>query len=232
MSCGGKILVVMAKAPVPGMVKTRLCPPLTPNQAAELHRCFVLDALDKGSLLPETRTVLAYSPADSLPVFEQMAPGIGRLIPQEGCDLGKRMCRCFEELRESEASVVLIGTDTPTLPVSFLREAFDILEANQTDIVFGPSDDGGYYLIGMSVPHPEVFRGVGWGTADVMETSLRLAADCRLRVRTLAAWYDIDTPDDLFRLIRELDAGPAYLPKNTARYLRRQAAGVRMKEAI
>lgn len=218
-----RTLVILAKAPIPGAVNTRLCPPLTLNQAAELQRCFILDALDKVALLQDVEVVLAYTPAESLPVFKELASGIGRLMPQEGCDLGARMCRCFEGLCEPGTAVVLIGTDTPTLPLRVLTEAFCILEADGADIVFGPSEDGGYYLIAMCEPHAEVFERIRWGKADVMAASLRRAAADSLRVHSLPGWYDIDTPDDLLRLGRELDDGPAHLPSNTAQSLRRKA---------
>ena len=106
----------MAKAPMPGSVKTRLCPPLDPESAAQFHRCCVLDAVEKGHLLTQTQVVLAYTPTESLPIFEQMALDVGCYMGQEGRDLGERMLQCFRKLCKPGAAVVLAGTDTRRCP--------------------------------------------------------------------------------------------------------------------
>ncbi len=139
MNVANRTLVIMAKAPVPGTVKTRLCPPLEPETAAEFHSCCVLDAVEKSRLLARTRVVLAYAPAGALPTFEQIAAHVDFCLAQEGSDLGERMLGCFTRLCEPGSSVLLVGTDTPTLPAGIMERAFVALESEEANVVFGPA---------------------------------------------------------------------------------------------
>lgn len=202
----GTAVVVFAKAPRPGAVKTRLCPPLSPVAAARLYRCFLLDTLDGVRGLAGVTPVIAYAPRRARALFAARHRGV-RLLPQVGPDLGARMAGVFRRLfaRGFEA-VVIIGSDSPTLPRWHLEAAVRIL--GRADGVIGPSADGGYYLIGLRAPCPALFTGVPWSTDRVLATTLRRARRAGRRLRRLPAWYDVDTSDDLRRLAAELRATP------------------------
>lgn len=211
----------MAKAPAPGTVKTRLCPPLSPVMAALLYECFVQDTLGKARSLPDAELVISFSPADARAAFKSIAPDAGCYLPQDGRDIGERMCRCFDRLCGPDSAVVLIGADLPTLPVDHLHQAFDALEAGRADVVFGPAFDGGYYLIGMTSPHHELFREIPWSTDQVLSRSIERTNALGLSRHLLPQWYDIDTPDDLARLKSELTpSGSAELAPSTFAFLR------------
>ncbi len=219
---GDRVLMVMTKASVPGAVKTRLCPPLTPAAAARLHHCFLLDTLEKTRDLADTDIVIAYTPADSLNFFTKIASHAKLFVAQSGDHLGVRMSRCFEELCDGRRAVVMIGADIPTLPTSIIDQAFDILAARTADLVIGPSTDGGYYLVGMILPHFEIFRDIDWSTSTVLAQSAERASKLGLCVSFLAEWYDIDIPEDLTRLVNEVDdwhADYGRMPVHTAQHL-------------
>ena len=204
-------LVIFAKAPIPGAVKTRLCPPLTPDEAATLHGTFVLDVLEqtrqavtKGRL-PVDR-YLACAPASDHVFFQIMEERQGvRLLDQIGQDLGARMHQVFTTLfLHGYQRVIIIGTDAPTLPQSTYQEAFALLRAH--DLVLGPALDGGYYLIGLKRPVPELFAEIPWSTDQVLQLTRKKAAELGLSVATLKEWRDIDTIDDLRALIEDCAA--------------------------
>src|SRR5581483_5043371 len=139
------VLVIFAKAPTAGQVKTRLCPPLTPAQAAELARCFLIDTVERACTLPSIQVYVAFTPAESENIFRTLLPFPVHYLPQRGNSLGERELNVFLDLQERGASrIVLIGSDIPTLPLAHLLEAFTALEDSQCDAVFGPSSDGGY----------------------------------------------------------------------------------------
>src|SRR4029077_19526241 len=155
-------LVIFAKAPIPGEVKTRLCPPLTPDEAATLHGSFVLDMLERSKLAVATLQLpfhryLACAPSSDLVFFKIMEERQGvRLLDQVGEDLGLRMHHTFVDLfTKGYKQVIIVGTDVPTLPLSVYQEAFAIL--GRSDVVLGPALDGGYYLIGLKQPTEKLF---------------------------------------------------------------------------
>ena len=201
-------LVIFAKAPVPGQVKTRLCPPLTPDEAATLHGSFVLDTLERTKAaiakwhLPIDRYI-ACSPSASLAFFKILEERHSvRLLDQVGKDLGQRMQRsCADLFDRGYRRVLLVGTDVPTLPLSAYQQAVSLIESH--DLVLGPATDGGYYLIGLKRPVPELFTGVSWSTADVLVTTQRNAATLGLTVGLLQTWRDIDIAEDLQALMQE-----------------------------
>ena len=196
----------MAKAPRPGEVKTRLCPPLLPADAAVLYRCFLLDKIAAVGALANAQPTLAYTPADARAEFAALAPGFA-LVPQQGPDLGARLHATLEALLAAgHAGAVAVDSDTPTLPRDFLQQAVDSLAGPGPDVVLGPTEDGGYYLIGVRAAHRELFDGVPWSTPQVLEVTLRRAAGAGLRVERLPVWFDVDTPDDLERLRAALPA--------------------------
>lgn len=222
-------LAIFAKAPVAGQVKTRLCPPLTPEQAVELYRCFLLDILENVSVLQGVGVFLAFTPAGAEAVFHpflsfdqaQDRPQEIKLIPQRGDSLGERMANTLADLLAGGFErVVIIGSDLPTLPVSHLREAFRLLHDEDTDVALGPSEDGGYYLIGARTLYPLLFEGVAWSTPAVLSQTCTRAESLGLRVAFVPPWYDVDTRDDLRRLAAEISSPTCRSPR-TRRFLQR-----------
>jgi rSAM/selenodomain-associated transferase 1 len=199
-------LVVFAKAPIPGQVKTRLCPPLTPDEAATLHGSFVLDILEQTKTavaklkLPLDRH-LACTPSSTHVFFKIMEERQGvKLLDQVGDDLGARMTQAFAILfAQGYGRVLIVGTDVPTLPTDHFKRALALLESH--DLVLGPALDGGYYLIGLRQAAPALFAGIPWSTERVLEMTRGKAASLGLTTATLPAWRDIDTVDDLKALI-------------------------------
>ena len=214
-------VVIMAKAPRAGHVKTRLCPPLSPDEASALYECFLRDKIAQVRTLAGVTGVIAFTPDDSGPLFGQLAPGF-RLVAQRGGDLGSRLLHTLETLLgDGHAAAIAVDSDTPTLPTDFLRQAVELLSMAKADVVLGPADDGGYYLIGLRQPWPTLFADMPWSTPDVLPETMRRAEAARLSVACLPPWFDVDTPDDLGRLVTSLggDGGPAH----TRRFLRRRS---------
>lgn len=211
--CG---LAVFAKAPVPGTVKTRLVPPLTPHQAAQLHAAFIQDTLGRVADLDVVR-YLACAPDTQHPFLAACAQRFrARRVAQGAGNLGARMERVATSLLARHRKVLLIGTDSPTVPLAFVTEA--VRRLDHAEIVFGPSADGGYYLVGLRRIVGGLFRDIAWGGPDVLVATLaRLDPS---RVALLPPWYDVDRPDDLARLRKDLASTPG-CPKTSA-WFRRQ----------
>jgi hypothetical protein len=202
-------VAIMAKAPRPGAVKTRLCPPLLAAEAATLYRCFLLDKIDAVRALTRTRPVVAYTPDEARAEFAALAPDF-TLVPQRGPDLGDRLHATLASLLAAgHPGAIAVDSDTPTLPREFLQRAVDCLTRPGPDVVLGPTEDGGYYLIGVRAAHRVLFDAVPWSTSTVLEVTLRQAAAAGLRSVCMPAWFDVDTPDDLRRLQTVLDGGPS-----------------------
>jgi len=195
-------LLVVAKQPAPGQTKTRLCPPLTHDQAAELYDCFLRDTLSIMRAVSDVHCVVGYLPEDAKAYFRQLAPDM-ELVPQHGASLGERLDHLLTEalLRGSKRAVIM-DSDSPTLPATYLRQAFDNLA--DADVVLGPTRDGGYYLIGMKQPQPQLLRKVQMSTPHVLSDTLMLAEASGLTVSLLPTWYDVDTVEGLCQLDREI----------------------------
>lgn len=199
-----RALLVMAKEPLAGRTKTRLAPFLSPAAAAELYASFLRDALDLARSLSGVTPLLAYAPLEARRYFQRLAPGLD-LIPQRGASLGDRLAHVLDRaLASGFDRVAAMNSDSPTLPAQYLTRAFAHLDDRKTDIVLGPCDDGGYYLIGWKRPHPRLVREVQMSTGQVLEDTLALAAEEGLRVTLLPSWYDVDTPEDLARARADL----------------------------
>ena len=192
------LLIIFAKEPRPGQVKTRLSPPLSPEAAAQLYHGFILDILDEMVRAPEVRLAVAFSPPSALDFFRRIAPPGTNLFPQEGADLGDRMARAFARSFAADFGPVLLrGSDVPDLPAAVVSEARAVLTAGQAQVVLGPATDGGYHLVGLTEPQPALFKGPAWSSSTVLTDTLHLARHLGLRVHLLPPWPDIDTYDDL-----------------------------------
>jgi rSAM/selenodomain-associated transferase 1 len=212
-------IAVMAKAPEAGKVKTRLVPPLSWEEAAELYRCLLQDKLLQVGQLSEVDPYLAYTPAEARETMCSLAPRTFTLIPQSGSDLGDRLHRLSAILLErGHPAAILIDSDTPTLPTTFLVDAITRLTDETAELVLGPAEDGGYYLIGLRRPCRALFDGIPWSGPAVLTETLRRASAKRLRVSMLPSWFDVDTPDDLVRLRRDLATNGHALAPHTRRF--------------
>ncbi len=195
-------LLVVAKKPTPGQTKTRLCPPLTPTQAADLYECFLRDTLELMRKVPGVQRMIGYLPEDASDYFRQLAPDMG-LICQRGDSLGERLDHLLTEtLAGGSRRAAVMDSDSPTLPAGYLSQAFErLLDA---DVVLGPTRDGGYYLIGVKQPQPHLLRQVQMSTPHVLSDTLALAEAAGLAVSLLPTWYDVDTITDLEQLESEI----------------------------
>ena len=213
-------VAIMAKAPRPGAVKTRLCPPLLAAEAAALYRCFLLDKIAAVQALSGVRPMMAYTPDEAQAEFAVLAPDFA-LVPQRGPDLGARLHTTLASLLAAgHPGAIAVDSDTPTLPREFLQQAVDCLTGPGPDVVLGPTEDGGYYLIGVRAANRALFDDMPWSTAAVLEITLRRAAAAGLQTVCTPAWFDVDTPDDLRRLRTVLDGGrSAAEAGETARFL-------------
>ena len=190
------------------MTKTRLCPPLSPEQAAELYRAFLQDTLCMALSLGWERVSLVYPDVPGAGCeLRAIVPAGVCLRPQSGRGLGDALAGAFQShVAEGFGQVVLIGSDNPTLPASVVETGRRGLSDH--DVVIGPSADGGYYLIGMERPHPGIFERISWSTEVVYEETIERARQLGLSVLSLQEWYDVDTAADLQRLQDELTLLP------------------------
>ena len=192
------LLVVVAKAPVPGKVKTRLIPHFTPEEAADLYRCFLHDRIVTIKTLKGVDLAIAYTPADARDTFTPFSRNGFSLFSQTGNDLGEMLNNIFlQKLADGYDAVSIIDSDSPDLPGSAVQESFKRLLSNQTDVVFGPCHDGGYYLVGMRKPHPELFYDIPWSTETVLANTLEKAKKLGIKTDLLPWWNDLDTFEDL-----------------------------------
>ena len=198
------LLIIFAKAPESGAVKTRLTPFLSKTEAAVLQKAFLEDLLH-GTHIDTVKRVIACTPTIHHPFFQQCKVKHSlELLQQEGRDLGERMKNAFQwGLNKGFKKVVIIGCDSPTLPTQFIKEAFEALSKN--DVVLGPGLDGGYYLIGGVLLHPTLFSDLAWGTETVLTQTLEKLNSAKIPFHLLPFWYDIDRPQDLAFLKAHLD---------------------------
>lgn len=217
-------LVIFAKAPIPGQVKTRLIGMLTAEQARELYICFLKDTFALMEAVQEEREnlslVLCYSPAEELEAFEVADLDGCLMLAQRGGNLGERLQNCFIDLAElGFTATVIIGADSPSLPSEIVTEAFAHLK-KRNPIVVGPATDGGFYLIGMDEVHPQILEKIDWDTENTLSQLKNRAVLFNIETTLLPEWYDVDTTADLERLRMEIKAEKIN-PKNTGRYLRK-----------
>ncbi len=208
VSSGLVALGVMTKAPQAGRVKTRLTPPLSAEEAAAMNTCFLRDtasAISRTASQGKAQGVAVYTPAGSEAAYAEILPPDFVLVPQREGDFGERLLAATEDLlRLGFDSVCLIDSDSPTVPETVFGEAAQFLSERSDSVVLGPSDDGGYYLIGLKKPHRRLFERIDWSTEHVLEQTIAAAREIDLSVRLLPTWYDVDDRATLARLCQEL----------------------------
>jgi rSAM/selenodomain-associated transferase 1 len=213
-------LLAIAKQPSPGQTKTRLSPPLSLPAAAELYEAFMRDTLDLLPTVPCAQPGLLYWPDTARGYFQALAPRLF-LLPQDGDGLGARLDNALTHCltQRGAGKAVIVDTDSPTLPAAHLTQAFALLDT--ADVVLGPCDDGGYYLIGLTRPAPRLLREVTMSTPRVVEETLALAATEGLAAALLPVWYDVDTVAELERLRQDLARLPLHRAPHTRQALAR-----------
>jgi len=220
-------LGIMTKAPEPGKVKTRLTPPLTPDEAAELNRCFLKDLAQSIAAAGKTSAglgVAVYTPQGSEAAYVEILPPEFMLLPQRGSDFGERLIHAAEDLfKLGFESVCLINSDSPTVPASSFASAANELAKPGDKIVLGPSDDGGYYLIGLKKLDRRIFEQIDWSTERVFQQTMGQAEKMNVPVHLLPSGFDIDDRTSLQRLWREVSgrgSSDAAKALHTSQYLR------------
>ena len=199
-----RVLGLFAKQPTPGQVKTRLAAQTSPPWAARVAAAFLEDLMGRLGHFP-ARRILAFAPAEAKTYFADLAQDRFNLVSQGEGDLGRRMETFLAtQMAQGAKSVVLVGADSPTLPVSFVEQAFE--ELTSADLVLGPATDGGYYLVGCAGAVPPIFRGNAWGQSTVLQETIAQLVDTSVRLKLLPPWYDVDTLDD-WRLLQGHVAG-------------------------
>lgn len=201
-------LAVMTKAPRAGRVKTRLSPPLTPAEAAALNTCFLRDtaaAIAMTAAAGLAHGVGVYTPFGEERAYEDILPAEFYLVLQRGNLFGERLTNAAEDLRRvGFESFCLIDSDSPTVPQAAYVRAVQLLSEAGDRIVLGPSDDGGYYLIGLKRPERRVFEEIDWSTEHVAEQTIERAKEAGMEIALLPTWYDVDDQATLHRLCHEL----------------------------
>jgi uncharacterized protein len=200
-------LAVMTKAPQAGRVKTRLTPPLSPDEAAALNICFLRDtaaAISQTADGKRAQGLGVFTPVGAEAAYAEILPKDFALVPQRGEAFGERLGAATEDLLQlGFSSLCLIDSDSPTVPVRAFEGATEYLSEKTDSVVLGPSDDGGYYLIGLKKLHRQLFDGIDWSTDRVLEQTIAAAGTIGLPVHLLPTWYDIDDRGTLARLCQE-----------------------------
>jgi rSAM/selenodomain-associated transferase 1 len=221
-SGSNRVLVIMAKAPRPGEVKTRLTPSLSPAAVTAFYCCLLDDTLALARSLSDVEVAIMCPDSDVNELAQlagaQLAGNEASVVAQKGEGLAAGLASVFAHFAEGHRRrIIAFNSDSPHLPHSVLEDAFETLAAH--DVVVGPTHDGGYYLVGAKASHPTLFAHDGMGTSSALERLLSRARALELSVGLAAPFYDIDVVDDLTRLAEELRLAPARAPR-TAAWLR------------
>ena len=200
------VIAIMAKCPAAQDVKTRLSPRLDREQRARLYEAFFVDKVHAVCALTDVRSAIVYTPERSRSWFEARAPEC-ELVAQHKGELGARVIAAYDALFARGASaVVLTDSDSPSLPARYLADAADALRSG-SELVVGPAADGGFFLLGLRQPRPELFEGVPWSTSAALSRMLANARGLGLAPRLLSPWYDVDEPQDLEQLASDVAHG-------------------------
>jgi uncharacterized protein len=222
MTLTNRTLVIMAKAPRLGSVKTRLAESLSLQAVTQLYRCLLNDTIALAQVLDHVEIAIM-CPASDVEDLSRAAKTV-RIVPQTGQGLAAGLASVFKHFATpGHQRVIAFNSDSPHLPPTVLETAFDVLEA--CDLVVGPTHDGGYYLVGAKASHPGLFNSDGMGTANALEALLTRARSLGLSVHLTDPFYDIDVEGDLTRLAAELRLAPARAPR-TAVWLKQWGQAV------
>ena len=235
MARGLCALAVMTKAPQAGRVKTRLVPPLTPEEAAELNKCFLRDtataissACSRRPVGDEGKTarsspIAVYTPVGAESAYTDVLPADFSLLPQRGDEFGERLFFAVEDLFKCGFdSLCLIDSDSPSVRAENFEQAVELLSTTEDRVVvLGPSDDGGYYLIGVKKPHRHLFEQIDWSTERVLNQTMQRATEIGIEVKLLPTGYDVDDDASLRRLCNELlgEQGDDSVAPSTRKFL-------------
>jgi rSAM/selenodomain-associated transferase 1 len=213
-------LAVMAKAPIAGNVKTRLQPFLSAEEAADLARALLLDQLHHLRAMKSADLYVAFTPPQEEALMQRLAPAPFQLFPQSEGDLGARMHHIFAHLfSQGHKAVILIGADLAPVPLDYFAQAYANLDRAQQHAVLGPSQDGGYYLVGLNRPTPALFENMTWSHDRVFTQTLTKLMNLGIETHQLPIGFDIDTPADLQNLIDRMDDRQNATMKNTLNLL-------------
>jgi rSAM/selenodomain-associated transferase 1 len=202
-------IAIVCKTPAPGHSKTRLCPPLRPEEGAALSACFIRDlsaTVDELARGDDMASYAVYAPAGTEAQLRLLLPATFRLLLQCEGDLGTRLIAATRELLARHAGVILVNGDSPTLPASILRAAVEA--TRRCGVVLSPAFDGGYTLIGLSHLHERLFVDIPWSTPGVYRKTVERAQEIGVPVSNVPGWYDIDDPAALALLQAELAGEP------------------------
>ena len=193
-----KAIICFTRVPKPGVTKTRLLPILTGNQCAQLHAAFLRDLAAVYENVAADLYV-AYTADPDWEMLKDIFPMAKGFFPQAGADLGEKMYQAIKHVLDlGYEAVILTGADLPLMTASHLESGFAALE--QADVTFGPTSDGGYYLVGMKQPHKSVFEKQSYGGSTVLENTLAAARAAGLTIALAKTCDDVDTPEDLYAL--------------------------------
>ena len=203
-----RVLIVFAKEPEKGQVKTRLEPYKGADYCLSLYKAFLIDTLEIARKVKCDKRILAYAcNKRGIPVFIKKNSKGFELYRQRGASLGSRMNNAFKyAFKSGPAKAIIIGSDSPSLPYKFINKSFHLLDLN--DIVIGPSNDGGYYLIGMKSPCNNIFKGIKWSTKNVFNETMVILRKLSKSAAILDKWFDVDDIESLNYLKSSLKSEP------------------------
>ena len=198
-----RAIIIMAKVPQAGNVKTRLQNILAPEECESLAEAFLRDAVNKAHTACEN-VFIAFFPSEEIQRLRKILPDESNFIEQTGENLGEKMFNVFQFVFEQKTdSIVMIGTDSPTFPFDYIEQAFEFLETN-SEIVLGKTEDGGFYLIGLRRLRREIFENVAWSSPKTFEQVFENVRNLELHLRETPGWYDVDEKRDLIKLNNEI----------------------------
>jgi uncharacterized protein len=212
------LIVIMAKQPRIGETKTRLYPALSAQESIHLYQALLLDTILLVINQAWADLAVAFTPPDARHYFESITPAGTYLLPVQGENIGGCLVQAIGlSLGLGYTQVVALNSDGPSLPPHFLQQA--ALYLKESDLVLGPGDDGGYYLVGMRCLYKAIFEGIEWSTDRVLAQTLERAGRLGLKTSLTPGWYDVDTPDDLLRLQQDLKTLPPDQLPHSRRFL-------------
>lgn len=218
-----KALILMTRVPLPGKTKTRLMEIFSGDECARIHTCFLMDLFNIFKFIKDDIDIyLTYTPEGSFNIMEDLIPSYIRCFPQRGKNLGEKMYNAFRDVLDmGYEKVTLMGSDIPDIQPNEIISSFENLD--NSDLILGPTHDGGYYYIGMKRPHRELFDNkLKWGNKSVLEGTVDIANALGLEVNLINKHRDIDTKEDIFDFIKRYNNGEfksKIVPKSTVEFI-------------